>query len=356
MLGKNDTGFAAIGFEQAHRDGHDMGVLAVRGRYTIQEDESLLLDGEQDLVLVDEYEGNPHQSPMVRAADLIPFKPATDITILGKTYAPKGEAATEWLAGIRIGELAHVIRAKGRRQWMWHRDGWRLSSPEAVTEVDLDYRLAASDLSIDGEDDPEVSENPIGLRIPPRRGCDEVHALSLPSIESSEDDYSDPFARRLPQGFSPVPPFWRLRQRFAGTYDDDWSANRHPQLPEDFDYRFYQSAHPDMVYPGYLRGDERAEIARLVPGGGTLRFSLPNVQPVAVYRWRDGREVTVLLNLDGVHIDLRTPPYRVDITWRCWLPVCPNFLRMDLHVEPLEKMLHSEVPRTTIDGLSEVAA
>lgn len=356
MLGKNETGFAAIGFEQAHRDGHDMGVLAVRGRYAVKEDGSLDLDEHQDLVLVDEYEGNPHQTPMVRAADLIPFKPATDVTVLGKTYAPKGESAGEWLAGIRFGKLAHVIRATGRRHWLRHRDGWRLSSPEAATEIELDYRLAASDLSLDGEGDPEVPTNPIGVRIPPRQVTDEALAVPVPSIDSLEDDYSDPFGRRMPQGLSPIPPFWRLRQRFAGTYDDIWVANRHPQLPEDFDYRFYQSAHPEMIYPGYLRGDEMAEMVRLVPGGGMLRFSLPGVQPMAVYRWRDGREVSILLNLDGVHVDLRTPPYKVDITWRCWLPICPNFLRMDLHAEPLEKMRQSGLPRSTVDGLSEVAA
>lgn len=353
MLGSNTTSFAAIGFEQAHRDGQDMGVLAVRGRYHIASDGSLTLAPEQELVLVDEYEGDPHRTPMVRAADLIPFKSATDISVVGRTYAPNGEAAAEWLAGIRIGRLAHVVRASGRRYWLWRAGSWHLSAPELATEVSLDYRLAASDRSMDGDDDPDVSANPIGVKRPGRKSADQADALPVPCIDSFDDDYSDACALRMPQGLSPVSPFWRLRQRFVGTYDDHWAANRHPQLPADFDYRFYQSAHPDMIYPGYLAGDEIGELARLTPGGGTLRFSLPSVQPVALYRWRDGREVRLLLNLDGVHIDLRNAPYAVDITWRSWLPICPNFLSIELSVEPLDAMRASGLPRPALDGLAE---
>ncbi|TDK28873.1 DUF2169 domain-containing protein, partial [Rhizobium deserti] len=172
MLGRNSTQFAAIGFEQAHRDGEDMGVLAVRGRYKIGDDGSLVLAPEQDLVLVDEYDGDPHRTPMLKAADLIPYKPATDISVIGKTYAPKSKAATEWLAGIRIGELSHVVRANGPRHWIWSAGSWRLSAPDVVTEVALDYRHAASDQSVDGDGDPEVPANPIGVKRPPRNGGD----------------------------------------------------------------------------------------------------------------------------------------------------------------------------------------
>ncbi|TDK28912.1 DUF2169 domain-containing protein, partial [Rhizobium deserti] len=220
-------------------------------------------------------------------------------------------------------------------------------------EVALDYRHAASDQSVDGDGDPEVPANPIGVKRPPRNGGDRTDAVPAASIDSDIDDYSDPFVARLPQGLSPVPPFWRLRQRFAGTYDEEWVANRHPRLPADFDYRFYQSAHPDLIYPGYLIGDETAEFARLTPGGGTLRFTLPGIQPLARYRWRDGREVTLRMNLDGLHLDLRAAPYTVDITWRSWLPICPNFLCIELSAEPLVAMLTSDLPRPALNGLKE---
>lgn len=356
MLGRNNTPFAAIGFEQAHRDGHDMGVIAVRGRYTIDDDGALALAPEQELILVDEYEGDPHTTPLLRAADLIPFKPSTDISILGKAYAPTGQPSTEWIAGLRIGKWANAVRINGRRHWRWRANGWHLSAAEPIEEAAMDYRNASGDLSWDHHDDPEVPQNPIGIKRPPRERKENEDALPVALLDSLDDDYSDIFASKTPKGFSPVPPFWRLRQQYAGTYDDAWVAERHPQLPEDFDYRFYQSAHPDMIYPGYLAGDESIELARLTPGGGTLRFSLPGVQPTALYRWRDGREVRVLLNLDGLHIDLRQTPYQVDITWRSWLPICPNFLRIELTVDELDAMRTSGLPRATIDGLSEETA
>ncbi|MFD1743836.1 DUF2169 domain-containing protein, partial [Rhizobium helianthi] len=41
--------------------------------------------------------------------------------------------------------------------------------------------------------------------------------------------------RPQPAGFAPLSPFWKDRAVLAGTYDDDWVANRHPLLPHDFD-------------------------------------------------------------------------------------------------------------------------
>jgi hypothetical protein len=93
-----------------------------------------------------------------------------------------------------------------------------------------------------------------------------------------------------------------FRQQYAGTYDEAWKQHRHPQLPKDFDYRFYQTAHPKLIYPGHLRGDEMVQIVNMTPGGGRRVFFLPEIQPYAVFDWIDERQVTARLNLDGLHI------------------------------------------------------
>ncbi len=189
----------------------------------------------------------------------------------------------------------------------------------------------------------------------PEDGAEAAEAFVLPAVDRPDAKYDDPFATHAPAGFGPIPPFWRLRQHYAGTYDEAWQAERHPRLPEDFDYRFYQCAHPDLVLPGYLAGDEAVQFARLTPGGAKRHFFLPRVQPVARYVWSDERQVTQRLNLDGLHLDLRAEPLSVSLTWRGWLPICPSFLRIDVRLENPGDPALSSIPRAALHGIDEVA-
>jgi hypothetical protein len=71
---------------------------------------------------------------------------------------------------------------------------------------------------------------------------------------------------------------WLPRAQYAGTYNDDWRKNRRPRYPKDFDFRYYNGAHPDLQLDSYLRGDEPVELINLTPDGH-LRFNLPGVRP-----------------------------------------------------------------------------
>jgi hypothetical protein len=88
MLGKNNTPFAAIAFEQMHRDGDRMAVIAVRGRYKLSADGRLAIAAKQEIVLADEYQGDPPKAALTKVSDLTPFRPAADITVQGVSYPP----------------------------------------------------------------------------------------------------------------------------------------------------------------------------------------------------------------------------------------------------------------------------
>ncbi|KMO31200.1 hypothetical protein VQ03_27590, partial [Methylobacterium tarhaniae] len=88
MLIRNETPFAAMGFGQLHRDGAPMAVLCVRAGYVLNPDGSLQLAADQAIVLNDVYEGDPLRTPLLRVGDLIPYKPAADVTLLGAAHAP----------------------------------------------------------------------------------------------------------------------------------------------------------------------------------------------------------------------------------------------------------------------------
>ncbi|MCX8256254.1 hypothetical protein RHAL1_00944 [Beijerinckiaceae bacterium RH AL1] len=330
MLLGNDTPFAAIGFGDQHRDGMLMAVTAVRGSYIISSDGALQLANAQEVAMNDIYEGDPHRTPLVRVGDLIPYKPAADVTVLGTAYAPGGRAMESWEVGVAVGAHRTRLRVHGPRRWeptlKFLKPTWKLGSPEPVTSVPLDYRLAAGGRFV-GEPDGAVDRrNPLGPGI--------LHAdwsrfgtpLRAPQIDAAQAPVDDPFDTPRPQGFGPIPPFWQWRESHLGTRDEAWARDRCPQMPVDLSYRFFQTAHPNLILPR-LVGDEIVRLDGLVPGGGSLAFALPDVAIVAHHQWLDGREVDARLTLDGLHLDLRAPegPWRADLTWRGWVTQCPAY-------------------------------
>ncbi len=116
------------------------------------------------------------------------------------------------------------------------------------------------------------------------------------------------------------PPFWEVRRRHAGTMDDVWLAERHPLSPEDFDFRFWQSATPDCVTERWLSGSEIVTLTNLHREHPLMRVALPGVE-LKVTLVRRGRpdEVAPAV-LDGVHFDFRDGSDAVALTWRASFP------------------------------------
>ena len=350
MLDKNTTGFAALGFEQIHRDGTPMGVIAVRGSFELDESGKLAVRSKQELVLEDIFEDDAHKTPLLACSDLVPFKPNSDVTALVRSYSPDEDMGSRWYSGIKIGSQEYILEVQGPSNWSFQNGSWECSQPRPIGFAHVDYRLAASDQIADGPVNEDVPQNPLGMPALKEEYLHKDKEYPVPLIRSlnSRAELDGHFSL---EGFGPVPPFWRCRQQFAGTYDRSWKEKRHPQLPEDFDYRFYQCANPSLIQNGYLQGSERIELARILPGGGNLAFNLPNLMLVAHYQWIDGREVKLRLNLDGVHIDTRTFPGAVDLTWRGWLPICPAFFKIDLSLCSFEEA--RAAPVSGLYGISE---
>lgn len=350
MLGINDTPFAAVGFEQIHRDGQRMAVLSARACYELYPDGRLILATGQKLALSDVYDGPPQSSPLMQASDLIPFKPAADVTVLATAYAPKGESMASWIAGVKIDDHAHVIRVNGPREWLASPanggSGFALGPSQRCSMVPVDFRKAFGGRSIGDPNGDADQRNPVGPGLLDAKYTSVLHNYEAPVIDSETEAIGDPFARPDPQGFGPVAPSWFWRRRFAGTYDSSWRETRQPRLPQDFDYRFYQSAHPGLILAGYLRPGALVALARLTPGGGQLAFQVPDLEPYAHFQWIDGREVFARLNRDGLHIDVRgEPPWPVAITFRGWIEICPQFLRIDAGVTDASGAAHLPVSR-----------
>ena len=109
-----------------------------------------------------------------------------------------------------------------------------------------------------------------------------------------------------------IDPSWEPRVRYAGTYDDQWVQTRNPLLPNDFDARFYNAAHPDLVAVPHLSGGEPCQLVNLNQTG-TLRFSLPK-RRIGVTVSMGDRRNTYPSKLDTVVV--KPDDRRLMITWR----------------------------------------
>lgn len=349
MLHDNNTPLAALGFEQWHPNGANMAVIVARARIRIEPDGAQFFEPETEPVLADEFVGDPHKTAMLRCNDLIPFKPFADITIQADLHAAQ---PAQFITGAaRIGETMQTIRGCGARHWFYDKK-WQLSEPEPITNIPVSYDLASGGRIIgdpDGDVDPR---NPIGAGVIHQDYTPKTIELRAPQIDSETASITaDPLNVPDPQGFGPIPPWWKARQQFVGTYDDAWLEKVHPRLPQDFDYRHYQVAHPNLVAPHYLSPGMTLQTVGLRPGGGIFDIQLPDVMPYATFSFTDGRQVQTRLHLDGLHLDLRSETPVYDLTWRSWIETCPALHRVDLDMGRSETVMGMSLPVSGVDGL-----
>lgn len=207
MLTDNATPFSAIGFEQWHRDGPTMAVVAVRGSFLVGPGGALELAETQQIVLADEFAGDPQKSPLVRLSDLVPFKPGTDVTFLGSAHAPQGQPLASISAALSIAGRRVEICATGPRQWRAVQDSWILSEPEPVDVVPVCYTLASGGRIIGDPEGTVDPRNPIGPGLIDPDVTPRNRDFPAPRLFNSRDPLHDDFARPpRPAGLARWPP------------------------------------------------------------------------------------------------------------------------------------------------------
>ncbi len=159
--------------------------------------------------------------------------------------------------------------------------------------------------------------NPLGTgyRVNPSA----VENEPLPNIESPAQLISSWKDKPPPQGFGFIGRHWMPRRAYAGTYDEEWEENRAPSLPDDFDYRYFQSAHPDLVAYPHLTGSEDIVATNVCPKG-RLEFKLPGDGVLALAHFVEEEQTAEGL-LDTVV--LLPEQGKLVLVWRCHFP-CPR--------------------------------
>jgi hypothetical protein len=247
--------------------------------------------------------------------------------------------------------------------------GWALTGPETIVSLPLRYEYAYGGECRIGPEDPaskqvepkyrltaeQRREHPDGPdRAPVAHGACESNPLGMgfaeewylkakkikrvraPQIDLPNDPVRE-FGRTCPaQGFGVITKGWLPRRKLCGTVDDAFIKSGKP-LPDDFDFAFWNGAHPDLQVP-WLQGNEEITLTNLCPhnmtgatwdkGGNTqLRFSLPGHQPFALVRYEEGAIVPARLELDTLVIE--PDERKVSCVYRLRLPVEPAVLALE---------------------------
>jgi hypothetical protein len=160
--------------------------------------------------------------------DLVPPKPVFDLLIAGYVTPPDNHHKLKIEASIRIGNHLTALDAHVPRYW---KDGLINHKPEPLGKtlhrVPMSYALADWSGGFALDPGPEQQQM--------------LPWLQRPGVACRRKRHD-----KHPVGFGYWPESADHRKRFSGTFDDAWQWQRMPDLPNDFDDRFFNVAHPEL--------------------------------------------------------------------------------------------------------------
>lgn len=308
----NSTPFAAAMALFPDPDAIDTLYVIVRASFDIGP-RWTLADEQPPPVEADVYWGEPETSSLKYASDYHVGKPGTDIVMLGRACAADRRAVTELDVSLSVGELRKTIRVYGDRHW---RNG-AISAPLPFETMPLVYEKAfGGKYLVDGEIESVDERNPVGCGYAGQRSAEKMEAVPLPNLEDPNHLIASISDRPPPAGFGFYAPAWKPRVAFAGTYDAVWQKERAPFLPRDFDRRFLNMAHPDLICRYFLQGGERVTIHGMHPDG-VLDFELPRITLKSRIR-RSGRDHAADFVLETLLLEPNQ--YRLSMVWKAAHP------------------------------------
>ena len=323
---RNQTPFDAAVTVFPDETGADAVWVAVKATFTLS-DRLQIAEAQVPPTGADTFWETPGESSLRYASDMHPSKPGTDVVLVGHAWPPPGRQADHLDVSVCVGERRSTVRAFGDREW---RGGLRSPSPSAPVPFDsmpLVYERAFGGVApADDAGGTRAEErNPVGVGFLGDRRRGELRGERLPNLEHPAHLIRSPGDRVPPAGFGFIAPAWLPRRSYAGTYDAAWLRTRAPFLPVDFDARFFHAAHPDLVFPTPLRGDEPVEVLH-ASRRGPLGFRLPGCL-VRVTARIAGRAEDARSQLETVLIEPDLE--RLCLLWRAKIPCDKAALRVD---------------------------
>lgn len=310
----NFSGHASEPLAWTDVDGGQWCVAVVKGAYHIDVRGRLqLADAPATFVYADEHHGDPGSSSLRFEADFAPFKPMTDVVVVGHAHAPDARPCLACDVALQVGRVTKMLRVHGPRVWTPGVLGLVPSKPTQPFEtMPLRWELAYG-----GANDHGCEwHNPVGVGLADGVAEHQAVGTRAPSLEYLHDPVTRWGQRTQPANFAPIHRSWQPRLSHAGTYDAVWKAERFPFLPLDFDFLHFQIAPFDQRFERLAPGTRIIGV-NLDPEG-RFEFEVPLPPPAARFCFRDRIEHR---DFDLDTLILEPDLQRVSVLWRTRVPV-----------------------------------
>ncbi|MBJ6386314.1 DUF2169 domain-containing protein [Enterobacter cloacae] len=398
---RNLTPFSALNYFMLDKEQREYHVVAMKVGYQLQQcsgSEYRMSVIDKDVIplcLEDKYRGAVNASQVLRESDLAPLKPRCDVIINGIACAPGGIACEQFPVSVRLvtpnGNLLldKTLLIRGESEFervnpytpFMH---WRQTPLRPFTELELDYchafggecRIDEGDESIDriirekrlteeqrrehpDHITPPVAHtvhmgNPLGCGYTEHwyQNATDRKSYAAPRIVDAHHPFTDDHFTQLvngsadlsqlpfqPAGLGIIGRAWKPRLSLAGTYDQQWLEERHPYLPDDFDFGYWNAAPIDQQI-AFPAPESRFELMNLTHDG-LVTFSLPNHFSFILLRMSDGELLPQPMQADTLVID--TQLMQMWMTYRYVLPVESSVRVMELRYETQPGLLQKKL-------------
>ena len=286
--------------------------VAVKGTFIIpQHNRAVQVADEQIPVFyANEYFDEPTKSSIKYPVDVVLEKINTDIILIGHAYSTDGRPVRRLPVSMKVGKFKKTVLVTGDRKWIKNSflPGFSISKPKAFNKMALRYEYAFG--GVDKVDKKNIDKfdwdqrNPIGTGF--RINKKTVENNKLPNLEDPENLISHWKQKPPVACFGAIDSFWQPRLKHIGSYNEEWLNKQFPILPIDFDMTFFNTAHPDLIAKGFLKGGQEIILTNLSKRGA-LAFNLPNLEISLMFRLGETRNYqkadlwTVLFEPDSDH-------------------------------------------------------
>lgn len=304
----NTSGFSCLPLPLTARNGASVLRIVLKAGFAIAADgRTLPLDAQPEIVMEDQYWGDPGVSSIRYESDVVLEKPLTDLVVVGQAHAPRGRAVKA--LDVTLAYQRNILKrlhVTGDRMWRRGTFGWTMSEPQFFTAMPLRYDRAYGGTDEEGSEARNRSGTGYASKFD--KGFE---GRPCPNVEFPDQLIASVSNRPAPAGFGVVSKHWQPRLAFAGTYDDAWLDRQFPLLPLDFDSRFFQSVAADQ-WIARPRGGEQIVVTGMSPDG-PLGVTLPPCDVKIGLHYRESSEEK-LMDLDTVMLE--PDERRLTLTWR----------------------------------------
>jgi hypothetical protein len=204
--------------------------------------------------------------------DLAPPKPRFDLMVAGYVTPPEGYRGLSIQATIQVKSRQAQVETHVPRFWLSGLIGYTAEpAGKRLHRTPMSYALA--DWS--GGFPLEAEGN---------------HPQQLPWLQHPGVGAHRKRHDKHPAGFGYWPENARHRQCHSGTFDEAWARDRKPGLPEDFDERFFNAAHPDLQWLHPLSPGTEIRLVHLAETA-ELTLRMPALELAAQATIADGTQL-----------------------------------------------------------------